>query len=140
MAKRYLLAVVAVFIAWSAMDFLIHGVILKAAYEETASLWRPMLEMKMALMYGVVFVAALAFVGLYAAMGLPKSIAAGFKFGFLFGIAAGLPMGFGSYSVMPIPVDMATVWFVGSLAEAIAGGVIAASIFKSCYIGKCCCS
>ena len=44
--KKVILAILAVFIAWSVMDFLIHGVILHASYAATASLWRPMSEMK----------------------------------------------------------------------------------------------
>jgi len=65
--KRFVLAVLAVFAAWSALDFLIHGMILRSAYEATAALWRPMGEMKMGLMYVVGVIAAAAFVGLYAA-------------------------------------------------------------------------
>jgi len=64
--KRYLLAVLAVFVAWSVMDFVIHGIILASAYASSPQLWRPMAEMKMGLMYGTVLVAAAAFVGIYA--------------------------------------------------------------------------
>ena len=39
--KRIVLAVVAVFVAWSALDFVIHGLILASSYEATARLWRP---------------------------------------------------------------------------------------------------
>ena len=64
--KRYLLAVLAVFVAWSVMDFVIHGIILASAYASSPQLWRPMAEMKMGQMYGTVLVAAAAFVGIYA--------------------------------------------------------------------------
>jgi len=40
-AKRAILAVVGVFIAWSMLDFLIHGLLLQSTYEATANLWRP---------------------------------------------------------------------------------------------------
>ena len=42
MAKRIILAVVAVFIAWSILDFILHGLLLRSTYEATANLWRPM--------------------------------------------------------------------------------------------------
>lgn len=130
MMKRFLLAVVSVFLAWSVLDFLIHGVMLQSAYEATAALWRPMGEMKMGLMYGVGAVGAAAFVGLYAAVVKPKSVATGLKYGLLFGIATGVPMGFGSYCVMPIPLQMAFIWFGGSLVETVVGGAIAGAIIK----------
>lgn len=130
MVKRVVLAIVAVFIAWSVLDFFIHGLMLQSAYAATASLWRPMGEMKMGLMYVVGAVGAAAFVGLYTAVVNPKSMAAGLKYGLLFGIATGFPMGFGTYCVMPIPVYMALVWFVGSLVETVVGGAIMGAIMK----------
>jgi len=42
--KKAILSILAVFIAWSAMDFVIHGVILRSSYAATVSLWRPMSE------------------------------------------------------------------------------------------------
>lgn len=130
MVKRAALAGIAIFMAWSVLDFLIHGLILKSTYEATASLWRPMDEMKMGLMYVVGAVGAAAFVGLYGAVVKPKSIASGLKYGLLFGIATGFPMGFGTYCVMPVPVHMAFVWFLGSLVETFVGGAIAGAIIK----------
>ena len=128
--KRAAFAGVAVFLAWSVLDFLIHGLMLQSTYETTASLWRPMEEMKMGLMYIVGAVGAAAFVGLYTALVNPKSMAAGLKYGLLFGIATGFPMGFGTYCVMPVPVHLAFVWFGGSLVEAVVGGAIAGAIIR----------
>jgi hypothetical protein len=130
MVKRVVLAFVAVFIAWSVLDFLIHGLMLRSTYGATGSLWRPMGEMKMGLMYIVGAVGAAAFVGLYTAAANPKSMAAGLKYGLLFGIATGFPMGFGTYCVMPVPVHMAFVWFGGSLVETTVGGAIAGTIIR----------
>ena len=131
MVKRVILAIAAVFVAWSVLDFLIHGLMLRSTYEATASLWRPMGEMKMGLMYVVGAVGAATFVGLYAAVVKPKSIAAGLKYGFLFGIATGFPMGFGTYCVMPVPVNLAFAWFGGSLVEAVVGGAITGAIIRT---------
>ena len=64
--KRIVLAVLAVFVAWTALDLVIHGVVLRCDYEATAALWRPMNEMKMNLMHLVVLVSAVAFTCLYA--------------------------------------------------------------------------
>ena len=52
------LAVLAVFAAWSVLDFVIHGMILASACAATPQLWRPMVEMKTGLMHGVVLIAA----------------------------------------------------------------------------------
>jgi hypothetical protein len=131
MPKRTILAVIAVFMAWSILDFLIHGLILRPIYEATANLWRPMDEMKMALMYFVTLVVTICFVTIYGLMVGQKTLLSGIKFGILFGLATGISMGFGSYSYMPIPLSLAWSWFFGSWIEAITAGVIVGAIIKS---------
>ncbi len=126
--KRIALAVLAVFVAWSVLDFVIHGLILKSTYEATAQLWRPMAEMKMGVMYLAVLINALAFVGIYAGFFAERGIASGVKYGLLFGLGTGFSMGFGTYSFMPIPLCLALVWFIGTLVETLVGGVIVGKI------------
>jgi len=128
--KKAILSILAVFIAWSAMDFVIHGVILRSSYAATVSLWRPMSEMKTSLMYFSVFIASLAFVLIYSQFFSRKGIFTGLKYGLLFGLSAGVPMGYGSYSVMPIPYHMAFTWCFGSVVEAIVGGLIIGAIIR----------
>lgn len=131
MLKRAIFAVVAVFIVWSILDFLIHGVLLNSTYESTAHLWRPMEEMNMPLMYFVTLVFAICFVAIYALLIKQKSLVSGVKFGVLFGLATGISMGFGSYSYMPIPISLAWSWFFGTWVEVIVAGVIVGMLMKS---------
>jgi len=130
MLKHSILATVVIFIVWSIMDFVIHGLFLRETYEATASLWRPMDEVDMPLMYAVTLVYAVCFVVLYDVFVGSKSISTGIKFGALFGLAAGVAMGFGSYSYMPIPLSLAVSWLVGTLLELIVAGAIVGAIIK----------
>jgi len=130
MNKRILLAIVTIFITWSILDFVIHGVLLQATYEATSALWRPMEEMKMGLMYLVTLLFTGCFVLIYALLVSDKSMVAGIKYGVLFGLAMGVSMGFGSYSYMPIPYTLAFTWFAGTLVESILAGAIVGAIVK----------
>ena len=130
MLKHSILATVVIFIVWSIMDFVIHGLFLQETYEATASLWRPMEEMDIPLMYAVTLVYAVCFVVIYDVFVGGKSILTGTKFGALFGLAAGIAMGFGSYSIMPIPLSLAISWFVGTLLELTVAGAIVGVIIK----------
>ncbi len=130
MGKKILLATVSVFVLWSVLDFLIHGVLLRTAYEATASLWRPMAQMKMGLMYVTVLIAAFMFVLIYSRLITPKTPVSGCKFGVLYGIGVGVGMGYGTYSVMPIPYSMALTWFLGTVAEATLGGLVLGMFFR----------
>ncbi len=130
MVKRTVLAIIAVFVLWSALDFIIHGLILNTAYEATADLWRPMEEMKMGLMRIVVLISSICFVLIYALFFSEKGIGTAVKYGLLFGLGTGISFGYGSYSVMPIPYKMAFVWFVGSLVETVSAGLVIGLIIK----------
>jgi hypothetical protein len=89
-----------------------------------------MQEMKMAVMYLSVLIAALCFVLVYVLFFASKGISTGLRYGVLFGVGAGVSMGYGSYSVMPIPYHMALTWFLGSVVEAAIGGVILGAIVR----------
>jgi len=131
MTTKLLLAIVAVFIAWSALDFVIHGVLLASTYEATAELWRPMDEMSMPLMYSVTLVFTVCFVLIYALLVEQRSLSSGLLYGTLFGLATGVSMGFGSYTYMPIPMTLAVSWFAGVLVELIVAGALVGVILKS---------
>ena len=128
--KRVILAVLAVFVAWQLLDFVIHGLILMKTYQETASLWRPMNDMKMGLMRLVGLVAATVFTVIYAGFIHEKSVANGLKYGLIFGVGAGASMGLGTYCVMPIPWVLALGWLVGTVVETVVAGVLVGCIVK----------
>ena len=130
MARKVLLAAVAVFVAWAALDFVIHQLILGPTYATLPQLWRPQGEMKLGVMFLVVFIAALAFAALYAYFVRPKSVAAAVRFGLVWGIGAGVAMGYGSYAVMPLPYSMALTWFLGTVVEGCVAGALVGIIVK----------
>jgi hypothetical protein len=124
MLKKTIWAIIAVFVVWSFLDFLIHGVLLKSSYQATANLWRPEDEMIMSVMSVVTLVFSACFVTLYSHLINPKTLAAGVKYGLIFGLATGASMGFGSYCYMPIPISLAISWFFASLIELTIAGVV----------------
>ena len=130
MLKKYLLSVVLVFVLWSVLEFVIHGIILLQAYQATASLWRPMAEMKAGLMHLSSFITAAAFVGVYALLVTDKSIKTGIFYGVLMGFFSGVPMALGSYSYMPITGYIAVVWFCGSVILMTLAGLCVGAILK----------
>lgn len=130
MAKKMIIAIVAVFIAWQILDYVIHVVILAGSYQATQELWRPAGEMKMGLMYVVGLLATIAFVAVYAYLINPKSMGIAIKYGLIFGFGTGVGFGYGMYAVMPVPYHMALTWFLGTLVEAGIGGLLLGLIIK----------
>ena len=130
MAKRVVLAVVAVFVCWAVVDFVVHGILLQRSYAETAALWRPMAEMKMGLTYVVSLISCLTLTLIYALFFGRKSLGIGVAYGVILGLGAGISMGYGTYSVQPIPYVMALTWFLATLVRYILAGLIVGAIVK----------
>lgn len=128
--KRTILGVLAVFVTWSILDYVLHGIILAPLYEATASLWRPMEEMKMSTLYLVTLIAAACFVFIYDRLITEPGVKTALLYGLAFGIGAGVSMGYGTYTVMPIPYTLALGWFLGSVVEAVAAAWVAWFVLK----------
>ena len=130
MLKGIVLAIIAIFIAWSALDFVIHGVLLKETYEATAHLWRTMQDTNMMLMHAITLALAICFVLLYHLCVSEKSVSMGLKLGVLFGVAAGI-MAAGAYVYMPISLTLAIDWFVGTVVQFVVAGWLVGLFVKS---------
>ena len=128
--KRLVGAVVAVFVAVQVMDFVIHGVLMKDLYASTPQLWRPEAEMKMVLMMLVSLLFVVCFVLVFDLYFKHKCVRSGLIYGLLLGIGIGGSMGYGTYSVMPIPYYVALGWFLGTLVELMVAGIITGLILK----------
>ena len=130
MLKKSIISIVIIFILWSVLDFVIHGIALKPTYDETAHLWRPEAEMKMGLMSGVTLVSSILFTLFYGLLINPKSVATGLKYGLLLGLLIGVGMGVGTYCYMPIPLGLGIAWMAGRLIELLLAGLILGVIMK----------
>tara|TARA_Y100000588_G_scaffold393563_1_gene510049 strand:- start:2501 stop:2764 length:264 start_codon:yes stop_codon:yes gene_type:complete len=60
-------------------------------------------------MHVVVLILSIAFVFIYKVLCGEKDAMKGMKYGIWFGVA----VGYGTYSVMPIPYSMSLTWFLG---------------------------
>ena len=130
MGKRTILAVVAVFLAWSLLDVVIHQLILMGEYGATADLWRPPDEIMIGLIYLVTLISAGVFVSIYKLLICRKELGRAVQYGLLFGAAIGIGMGYGSFAVMPFTHTIALVWFLGTVVQGGVGGALMGLLVK----------
>lgn len=131
MAKRIPLAVLTIFVLWQILDYIIHVLILGSSYAATQQLWRSEDEMKYGLMLLVGLLSATFLVLIYARLIGEKSVGTGVKYGLLLGFTFGTSMGYGAYSVMPIPYSMAFTWFAGIALEMTLAGLVVGVIVRA---------
>ena len=128
--KRLFFAIIAVFVLWVVLDYIIHSVLLRAEYQATTNLWRPLAEIKNGLLTFVTLIEAFVFVSIYERFFANRGVGTGIKYGLLFGLGAGISMAYGSYAVMPIPYNMAVTWFFGTLVEMTLAGFVLGLIIR----------
>ncbi|MEW5799083.1 MAG: hypothetical protein AB1728_08760 [Bacteroidota bacterium] len=127
--KKVLIGFVAVYIAMSIMDFLIHGVILASAYEATKDLWRPDMQSLMWIYYVIGLVGSFFFSFIFSKGYEGKGIAEGARYGLYIGIWMSIGMAYGTYGMIAIPYAMAMQWFLYGIVEYVIGGIILALVF-----------
>jgi hypothetical protein len=128
MLKRALVSGVAILIAWTVLDLILHRYFLAPLYEVNVALWRPFDQMNIALIYFVTFTLIAVFVATYLLLVRPKSLRAGVAFGAFIGLALGISAGFGTYIHMLIPLTLAWGWFIGGWLKGVAAGAVVGRI------------
>jgi hypothetical protein len=130
MSKKFWTGFVVVFVVIAVLEFIVNTLFLSSAYESTASLWRPMAEMKTYLFYIVYAFIAFFFTLIFSKGYEGKGAVEGLRYGFYVGMLMAVPMAYGTYASMPIPYSLALQWFIYGLIEYIVAGVVLALVWR----------
>lgn len=128
--KRFIRASLAVFLAFEAIDFMVHVVILGKTYAALAHLWRPDMMSKMWLMHAGSFILAFLFTYIFIRGYENKGLAEGVRYGIIIGLFMNIPYAFYEYAMYPLPLSLCLQWFVYGMIEFIICGMIVAAIYK----------
>ena len=128
--KRFVVAVIVVFIVFQIFDFIVHGIILAPTYTTLKSVWRPDMMSKMWIMYITSFILSLLFVYIFIKGYEARGIGEGIRYGLLIGLFMNVVGAFNQYVIYPIPFSLALQWLIYGMIEFIICGIIAALIYK----------
>ena len=141
--SKVLVATIVAFVVTMGFDWVFHGIYMKEAYEATADMWRPVEEMEKFFHFCLIYHAVLAFAvgGLYCWIAKSASCGGkcqktGLRFGFFVGLIVGISH-FSSYIWMPIPLDMAVKWLVGSVVWGLLLGLVLSLLCRMCCKSSC---
>ena len=128
--KRYLVASMAVFVTAIVLDIVTHRLILASAYEATGSVWRRDAAPYTWIIVLVAFIIAFPFTYMFVKGYEGKGIVEGVRFGVIAGFFISLPMSYGLYAMLPIPLSLALQWFSFGLVQTILLGIAAAAVYR----------
>ncbi len=130
--KRLSLSIIVLFIFVFVYEWIFHGMVMGALYQETASLWRSEAEMQQRfgwMVFGQLFFAG-AFCKFYARFYTQEGgWLKGAEFGFwvsMFMVASNFIM----YAVAPYTLELLAYWAVGGILEGVLAGAIVGSLYR----------
>ena len=126
--KRFLLAGLAVFVLFQALDFVIHSLILGPEYEAISSVWRPDMESVMWIMMVASFFFSFIFVYIYS-KGFGSGILSGIGYGLLIGIFANTIPVINQFVIYPLPGFLVVQWCIYGLLQFMICGAAASLIY-----------
>ena len=129
--KRFLSAMVVLFLFMLGFETLVHGVLLKHIYLQTPSIWRSYPDMKAYVPFNTLMMVVIAvwvtfiFTRLFKEGGIEN----GLRFGLYFGVLSSMQAA-GAYFYLPISSSLATYWFMSYLVESLVGGFLIGLIYR----------
>lgn len=129
--KRFLLAIVALFVYVYTFEFYVHGMLLANIYNETPNIWRSVDQMMAHMPFNIVIMALITiwvtfiFTRLFKDGGWKNGLCFGLYFGVLSGLQAA-----GAYYYLPITATLAGCWFLAYVAESLIGGMLIGLIYR----------
>ncbi len=129
--KRYITAVVVIFVINQITDPIIHAFILGDAYEALQHVWRPDMMSKMWVIFATSFLMALVFVFIFIKGYENKGVIEGIRFGLIVGVLMNIVGVFNQYAVYPIPASLAFQWAIFGMIQYILYGIAAGLIYRN---------
>jgi hypothetical protein len=131
--KKWLIGSAAVFIMLMAMEYLVHSVILKTAYEQTSQLWRQPERQQMMFgwrLLGYAFFALLF--GFIYTHGYQRkgAIGQGLRYGLYAGLLVFLPYNLVLYTMLPLPANVVFAWMAFGVIESLLAGLIFSLFYR----------
>jgi hypothetical protein len=129
MNKKILYGFIAVFVISEIVSILMNGILLRTAYEATASLWRSDMKSLMWIYFVIAAIGAFFFTFIFSRGYEGKGMMEGIRYGLYIGIWMGMGMAYGTYAMIAIPYSMALTWFIGTIIQYILCGIAVVLIF-----------
>lgn len=131
--QQWAVASVAVFVVLSVFQYLVHGVLLSAWYQEHTTYWRSTEEMmnRMHWMYVgyALFAALFSFTYSRGYEGKP-GIGEGLRYGMMVGALIGFPKMFADHTMFIYPGKMIVAWGISTFVVCVMLGILVGLVYK----------
>ena len=110
--KRFIMASIAVFVAFEVIDAIVHTGILAKTYQTLGPVWRPDMMSKMWIFHIGSLILAFLFTYIFIRGYENKGLIEGVRYGVIIGLFANIPYAFYEYAMFPLPLSLCLPWVV----------------------------
>ncbi len=130
--KRFVSALIVVFVLFEITNYLVHGVILASTYqsEGVRSVFRPDMMSNMWIIWLTDLIWCFFFVFFFVKGYENKGVMEGLRYGFYMGLFFSLVVAYQGYAIHPIPYSLAFQWFIYGLIQSLILGCTSSLIYK----------
>jgi len=128
--KKLIITFIVVFVVLEVLNFVIHSVILGAAYESISELWRPDMDSKMWVMWIADLIFSFFFVYVFTKGYEARGIMEGIRFGLIIGCFYLIPHIYSQYATYNLPYSLVLQWLIYGFIQIIIVGIVAALLYK----------
>jgi tryptophan-rich sensory protein len=119
-----------VFVAYEAVNNIIHMLILSGVYETMMDVWRTDMMQKLWIMYVTALIFSFLFVYIFSKGYEGKGIAEGIRYGLIIGLLMNIVGMFNQYAAYPISLSLTVQWFIYGVIQIIICGIVTAALYK----------
>jgi len=128
--KRYLFSVLAVFLVFELLNYLIHSVLLSECYAELVTVWRKNMADFLWAMYLTDLFFTLFFVSIYSRWSKRYSVGSGMIYGLIVGLMMNTSGAISQWIIYPITNHLMVLWVVLGLSQFMICGFVVGLIYK----------
>jgi hypothetical protein len=128
--KNFFITFIVIYILGGILNFVIHGVLLAAAYESLIEVWRPDMDRLMWLQWVTPLFYTFFFIYIFAKGREGKGIVEGLRFGLIIWAFMSIPNIYGQYMVYPLPYSLVLQWLISDLVVLVILGIAVSLLYK----------
>jgi len=129
--KRFIIAVVSVFVIVQLTDFIFHNVIQGETYNAFSHIWRKDMMDKMWVLFVVSIMFSLFFVYIYIKGFMKNSILGGIKYGIVMSFVQPFIASLSQYAIYPLPFFLIVQWYIFGIIQFVLCGIVVSVIYKN---------
>jgi hypothetical protein len=134
--SKFSISLIVIYVVGTALNYLIHSVLLMNSYIAIASVWRPDMDRLMWVQFVTWLIFCFFFVYIFVRGYQNRGVMEGVRYALIIWGFISFPQTYGQYMVYPLPYSLVWKWLAADLVLFLVSGILVALIYKPAVVKK----